>query len=133
MGWGKLPTKNHKILVVDDEPEITDIVQAFLANAGYQVKIENSPVDAIEAVKSFKPDLILLDIMMPFMDGYEVCSAIKSNADLAGIPVLFLTGKDAGDDDGRSFESGGDLFIKKPFSCERLLEMVKMVLISVSK
>ncbi len=133
MGRGKLPTKNHKILVVDDEPEITDIVKAFLANAGYQVRIENSPVNAVEAVKLFKPDLILLDIMMPVMDGYEVCSAIKSNADLAGIPVLFLTGKDAGDDDGRSFESGGDLFIKKPFSCERLLEMVKMVLISVSK
>ncbi len=133
MGRGKLAMKNHKILVVDDEPEITDIVKAFLTNVGYQVKVENSPVDAVESVKAFKPDLILLDIMMPFMDGYEVCSAIKSNADLAGIPVLFLTGKDAGDDDGRSFESGGDLFIKKPFSCERLLEMVKMVLMSVTK
>ena len=133
MGRGILPMKNHKILVVDDEPEITDIVKAFLTNVGYQVKVENSPVDVVETIRAFKPDLILLDIMMPLMDGYEVCSAIKSNADLAGIPVLFLTGKDAGDDDGRSFESGGDLFIKKPFSCERLLEMVKMVLISVTK
>ena len=125
--------KNHKILVIDDEPEITDIVKAFLTNAGYQVKIENSPANAVEITRSFKPDLILLDIMMPVMDGYEVCSAIKNNADLSGVPVLFLTGKDAGDDDGRSFESGGDLFIKKPFSCERLLQMVKMVLISVAK
>lgn len=125
--------KSHKILVIDDEPEITDIVKAFLTNAGYQVKIENSPANAVEITRSFKPDLILLDIMMPFMDGYEVCSAIKNNADLSGVPVLFLTGKDAGDDDGRSFESGGDLFIKKPFSCERLLQMVKMVLISVAK
>lgn len=125
--------KSHKILVIDDEPEITDIVKAFLTNAGYQVKVENSPVNAVETTRSFKPDLILLDIMMPVMDGYEVCSAIKSNADLSNAPVLFLTGKDAGDDDGRSFESGGDLFIKKPFSCERLLQMVKMVLISVAK
>jgi DNA-binding response OmpR family regulator len=125
--------KSHKILVIDDEPEITDIVKAFLTNAGYQVKVENSPVNAVETARSFKPDLILLDIMMPVMDGYEVCSAIKSNADLSNAPVLFLTGKDAGDDDGRSFESGGDLFIKKPFSCERLLQMVKMVLISVAK
>ncbi len=133
MERGQIAMKNHKILVVDDEPEITDIVKAFLTNAGYQVEVENSPVNAVEAVKSFKPDLILLDIMMPFMDGYEVCSAIKSNSDFSSVPVLFLTGKDAGDDDGRSFESGGDLFIKKPFSCERLLEMVKMVLISVAK
>jgi DNA-binding response OmpR family regulator len=125
--------RNHKILVIDDEPEITDIVKAFLTNAGYQVKVENSPVNAVETTGSFKPDLILLDIMMPVMDGYEVCSAIKHNPELSDIPVLFLTGKDAGDDDGRSFESGGDLFVKKPFSCERLLQMVKMVLISVAK
>jgi len=125
--------KSRRILVIDDEPEITDIVKAFLTNAGYQVKVENSPVNAVETVRSFKPDLILLDIIMPVMDGYEVCSAIKNNADIPAVPILFLTGKDAGDDDGRGFESGGDLYVKKPFSCERLLQMVKMVLISVTK
>jgi len=124
---------NHKILVIDDEPEITDIVKAFLTNAGYQVMVENSPVKAIEKAKKFKPDLVLLDIMMPFMDGYEVCAALKKNPHTTGIPVLFLTGKDATDDGGRVFESGGDLFVKKPFSCERLLQMVRMVLMSVTK
>jgi len=124
---------NHKILVIDDEPEITDIVKAFLTNAGYQVVVENSPVKAIEKAKKFKPDLVLLDIMMPFMDGYEVCAALKKNPHTTGIPVLFLTGKDATDDGGRVFESGGDLFVKKPFSCERLLQMVRMVLMSVTK
>ena len=125
--------KNYKILVIDDEPEITDIIKAFLANAGYEVLVENSSVMGVEKAKSFRPDLILLDIMMPVMDGYEVCAAIKKNMELAGIPVLFLTGKDATDDGGQSFKSGADLFIKKPFSCERLLQMVKMVLISVSR
>lgn len=124
---------NHKILVIDDEPEITDIVKAFLTNAGYQVMVENSPVNAIERAKKFKPNLVLLDIMMPFMDGYEVCSALKKDPHTTGIPVLFLTGKDATDDGGRVFESGGDLFVKKPFSCERLLQMVRMVLMSVTK
>jgi len=124
---------NHKILVIDDEPEITDIVKAFLSNAGYEVMIENSPVNALEKAKKFKPHLILLDIMMPFMDGYEVCAALKKQPESAGIPVLFLTGKDASDDGGRVFDSGGDLFVKKPFSCERLLQMVKMVLMSVTK
>lgn len=125
--------KNHKILVIDDEPEITDIIKAFLSNAGYEVLVENSSVIGVEKAKSFRPDLILLDIMMPFMDGYEVCASIKKDLELAGIPILFLTGKDATDDGGQSFRSGADLFIKKPFSCERLLQMVKMVLISVSK
>ncbi|MEE9555297.1 MAG: response regulator [candidate division Zixibacteria bacterium] len=125
--------EKHNILVIDDEPEITDIINAFLTNAGYNVKIENSSAGVLDLAKEFKPDLILLDIMMPFMDGYEVCAALKSDPTLAGIPVLFLTGKDANDDDGKSFKSGGDLFIKKPFSCERLLQMVKMVLISVAR
>jgi DNA-binding response OmpR family regulator len=123
----------HRVLVIDDEPEITDIVKAFLNNAGYDVKIENSPANAVEAARRFRPNIILLDIMMPVMDGYEVCSVFKSDPLLAEIPVLFLTGKDASDDEGRSFKSGGDLFIKKPFSCERLLQMVRMVLISVTK
>jgi DNA-binding response OmpR family regulator len=122
-----------KILVIDDEPEITEIIQAFLANAGYTVKIENSSSAGLESAKSYRPDLILLDIMMPFMDGYEVCAKLKADPQTVNIPVLFLTGKDAKDDAGMSFKSGGDLFVKKPFSCERLLNMVKVVLMSVTK
>lgn len=122
-----------KILVIDDEPEITEIIQAFLVNAGYMVKIENSSTAGLEAAKSFRPDLILLDIMMPVLDGYEVCGRLKKDPQTMGIPVLFLTGKDAKDDAGMSFKAGGDLFIKKPFSCERLLNMVKVVLMSVTK
>lgn len=125
--------RNPKILVIDDEPEITDIIKAFLSNAGYEVLVENSSVMGVEKAKTFKPDLILLDIMMPFMDGYEVCSNIKKDIELCSVPILFLTGKDATDDGGQSFRSGGDLFIKKPFSCERLLQMVKMVMVSVAK
>jgi len=123
----------HKILVIDDEPEITEIINAFLSNAGYKVEIENSAVEGLAKAKTYRPDIILLDIMMPVMDGYEVCAQLKKNPKTAQIPVLFLTGKDAKDDGGMSFQSGGDLFIKKPFSCERLLSMVKMVLVSITK
>jgi DNA-binding response OmpR family regulator len=123
----------NKILVIDDEPEITEIINAFLSNAGYKVEIENSAVEGLAKAKAAKPDIILLDIMMPVMDGYEVCAQLKKDPKTAQIPVLFLTGKDAKDDGGMSFQSGGDLFIKKPFSCERLLNMVKMVLISITK
>ena len=124
--------KGHKVLVIDDEAEITDIVKSFLTNAGYEVVVENSSVMGIERARTYKPDLILLDIMMPVMDGYEVCSNIKKDFALSSVPVLFLTGKDAIDDNGQSFRAGADLFIKKPFSCERLLQMVRMVLISVA-
>jgi DNA-binding response OmpR family regulator len=129
----KKKANSVKILVIDDEPEITDIIETFLENAGYQVKSENSSVIGIERAKTFLPDLILLDIMMPFMDGYQVCRELKKSPETSKIPVVFLTGKDARTDEGRSFDAGGDLFIKKPFSCERLLEIVKVVLLSINK
>ncbi len=122
-----------KILVVDDEPEITEIVEAFLDNAGYSVKVENNAVKAIDTAKQLKPDLILLDIMMPGMDGYAICNRIKAEPAMTNTPVIFLTGKDSKDDQGRSFQAGGDMFIKKPFSCERLLEIVNIVLLSVNR
>ena len=126
-------TKSGKILVIDDEAEITEIVETFLKDAGYQVLVENSSVMGIERAKSFRPDLILLDIMMPFMDGYEVCEELKKNKETENIPVIFLTGKDARSDEGKSFKAGGDMFIKKPFNCERLLEIVRIVLLSINK
>ena len=125
--------KTAKILVIDDEPENTDIISTFLKGAGYEVIAENSGVLGVEKAKSQKPDLIILDIIMPYMDGYEVCEELKKSKQTEKIPVLFLTGKDAQSDEGRSFRSGGDLFVKKPFSCERLLEIVKIVLTSVNK
>jgi two-component system alkaline phosphatase synthesis response regulator PhoP len=126
-------TRVAKILVIDDEPEITDIIEAFLKNAGYDVRTENSSVMGIEKARGFLPDLILLDIMMPVMDGYQVCNELKKSPNTKNVPIIFLTGKDASHDEGKSFKAGGDMFIKKPFSCERLLEIVKIVLISISK
>ena len=126
-------TRTGKILVIDDEAEITEIIETFLKDAGYQVLVENSSVMGIERAKSFGPDLILLDIMMPFMDGYEVCDELKKNKETENIPVIFLTGKDARSDEGKSFRVGGDMFIKKPFNCERLLEIVRIVLLSMNK
>ncbi len=126
-------TKPHKVLVIDDEPEITDIIETFLETAGYEVKSENSSMVGIERAKTFLPDIVLLDIMMPFMDGYDICSELKKDEKTKDIPVIFLTGKDARTDEGRSFRVGGVLYIKKPFSCERLLDIVKMVLLTVEK
>jgi two-component system alkaline phosphatase synthesis response regulator PhoP len=124
---------NAKVLVVDDEPGITEIVDAFLTTAGYEVAVENTSEGGLKRAKEWVPDIILLDIMMPVMDGYDVCAVLKKDTRTVDIPVVFLSGKDSRDDQGRSFKSGGNLFVKKPFSCERLLDIVKIVLLSVNK
>lgn len=129
----KVKPRPAKILVIDDEPEITDIIETFLETAGYEVKSENSSTIGIERAKTYLPDLVLLDIMMPFMDGYEICKELKKCEKTKNIPVVFLTGKDAQSDEGRSFKVGGVLYIKKPFSCERLMDIVKVVLQTAEK
>src|SRR5512139_2164606 len=129
----KINIATARVLVIDDEPEITEIVETFLTEAGYQVMVENQATRAVEKANGFNPDVILLDIMMPVMDGYDVCSALKKVPRFSGTPIIFLTGKDRNDDMGRSFKSGGDMFIKKPFSCERLLEIVNLVVMSTSR
>ncbi|MDH4157822.1 MAG: response regulator [candidate division Zixibacteria bacterium] len=129
----KINISTAKVLVVDDEPEITEIVETFLSEAGYKVTVENSSNKAIEKARAIKPDVILLDIMMPGVDGYDICQELKRDPEFTTVPIIFLTGKDRNDDMGRSFKSGGDMFIKKPFSCERLLEIVNIVLMSTGK
>jgi len=119
-----------KVLVIDDEPQITEIIEAFLGNAGYEVHVSNVAVEGLKLAKKIIPDVILLDIMMPDVDGYSLCNDLKNDKATANIPVVFLTGKDRNDDMGRSFQSGGDMFIKKPFSCERLLEILNIILLS---
>lgn len=133
MATQKIKTKGAKILVVDDEAELTEIVKDFLEGSGYMVQTETSSDKAISTAKSFRPDLILLDIMMPLKDGYEICKEIKKDPALQNVPVIFLTGKEALEDKQKSYQAGGDLYIKKPFSCESLLGIVKMVLIAVNK
>jgi DNA-binding response OmpR family regulator len=119
-----------KILVIDDEPQITEIIDAFLSNAGHDVHVSNVAGEGLKKAQEIKPDVILLDIMMPEKDGYSICNDLKNDKQTAKIPVVFLTGKDRNDDMGKSFQVGGDMFIKKPFSCERLLEIVNIILLS---
>ena len=129
----KIVFETARILVIDDEPDITEIVESFLSEAGYIVGVENSSDNAIKKAISFNPQVIILDIMMPGTSGYDICLQLKSEPKLSHVPVIFLTGKDKGDDMGRSFKSGGDMYIKKPFSCERLLEIVNIIVMSSAK
>ena len=126
----KIMINTAKILVIDDESEITDIIQTFLCEQGFNVMTENDPYNAVELAKTFQPDILLLDIMMPGVDGYEICENLKRDPKFSSTPIIFLSGKGREDDMGRSFKSGGDMYIKKPFTCENLLEIINVVLLS---
>lgn len=113
------PTEQQaRILVVDDEENLTDLVASALRFAGYQVTTEGNGFDALRNVKSDNPDLIVLDVNMPEMDGFEVCRRIRRDG--VETPVIFLTARDDMDDLRTGFRHGGDDYLTKPFSIEEL-------------
>jgi diguanylate cyclase (GGDEF)-like protein len=116
MGYEEFST----ILIVDDNNVNLKILSNILENEGYQVAAATSGKEALEYVELDKPDLILLDVMMPGMDGYEVCSILKNNPDTTGIPVIFNTAKTDSGDLIKGFEAGGVDYISKPFNTMEL-------------
>jgi len=106
------------ILVVDDEESLTDLIASALRFGGYQVSTENNGFDALRWVKSQTPDLIVLDVNMPEIDGFEVCRRIRRDG--FDTPVIFLTARDDMDDLRTGFRHGGDDYLTKPFSIEEL-------------
>jgi DNA-binding response OmpR family regulator len=104
-----------KVLVVDDEIYIVHILDFSLGMEGYEVVTALDGEAALEKLKSEQPDLIVLDIMMPKLDGYEVCKAIKGNPDTAHIPVILLSAKGRNVDQKMGFDVGADDYITKPF------------------
>lgn len=118
-----------KILVIDDEPDIVFLIKLILEKEGYKVIEANSGKEGIEMAKKEKPDLILLDIMMPDMLGWEVSKKIKADEELRKTPVAMLTVKSAAEDKLRSLEeAGADWHIAKPIDREKLLGTVAWLL-----
>ncbi len=114
----------EKILIVDDTPENLDVVGGILGR-NYNLLFAINGVLALKIAKAQKPDLILLDVMMPEMDGYEVCRVLKDDDDLREIPVIFLTAKSEVEDEERGFKLGCVDYIAKPISPPILIERVK--------
>jgi two-component system OmpR family response regulator len=118
--------EKKRILIIDDEPGFTRMVKLNLEKTGFfEVREENKATYAIPAAREFKPDLILLDVIMPTMDGGDVAAHIKADRHLRDIPVVFLTAtvsqREAGDD---GMKSGGALFLAKPVSVETLIKCI---------
>lgn len=117
-----------KILVVDDIEQNVELISRYLINAGYDVITANSGSMAIKKAKLLQPDLIILDIMMPNISGYDVCKILKSNEDTKYISILVITALDSKDTKVRAFEAGADDFITKSFDKMTLLSKVKSLL-----
>ena len=123
---------NEKILVVDDEEHIAELINYNLTNNGYKVIIANNGIDAVKVAIEEKPSLILLDLMIPGKDGYDVCKEIRSNSEIRNTPIIMLTAKSEEFDKILGLELGADDYITKPFSVRELLARVKAVLRRVS-
>lgn len=119
---------DKKILVVDDEPHILRSVEYILSREGYTVLTATNGEEGIQVAKAEKPDLILLDIMIPKIDGYQVCRMLKSDPHMGEVYIIMLTAKGQDVDRVIGFESGADDYIGKPFSPKKLLAMAREVL-----
>lgn len=119
--------KKYNILICDDEKDIVDVLNYNLSKEGFNVTIA---YNGQEALQKLKPDLdiVLLDIMMPYLDGLEVCKKIKENPELKNISVIFLTAKDSEIDEIKGLELGADDYITKPISIKKLLTRIKTIL-----
>jgi len=121
-----------KILAVDDERHIVRLVEVNLQRAGYEVVTAYDGREALEKVKSENPDLVVLDVMMPYMDGFEVLKNLKADPSTADIPVIMLTAKAQDADVFRGWQSGVDCYLTKPFNPMELLTFVKRIFDSTS-
>ena len=119
---------NEKILVVDDEEHIAELISYNLTSNGYKVITANNGIDAIKLAIEEKPSLILLDLMIPGKDGYDVCKEVRGNSEVKNIPIIMLTAKSEELDKILGLELGADDYITKPFSVRELLARVKAVL-----
>jgi two-component system chemotaxis response regulator CheY len=113
-----------QVLVIDDDAVMRSLLELHLANAGYRVLLAEDGISGGYRVLTDKPDVIIVDVDMPHMSGYELVEALKADAATAHIPVLFLTSRD--DIDERSVKLGAQAFLRKPVKADRLLEVVAL-------
>jgi DNA-binding response OmpR family regulator len=117
-----------EILIVDDEPGIVVPIQFLMEQQGYHVMIAQRGDEALDLIYKYKPDLVLLDIMLPGIDGFKVCEIIRLNPNYRDMKIIFLTIKDREVDIAKGLALGADAYITKPFSNDELVEKIKVLL-----
>lgn len=121
-----MESPSTRVLVVDDEPNITSLITTALRYEGFEVASASNGREALSEVSTFRPHLVVLDVMLPDLDGFEVARRLRQEA--RRVPILFLTAKDATEDKIRGLTLGGDDYVTKPFSLEELLARIRAVL-----
>ncbi len=119
---------SRSVLVVDDEPNIVLSIKFLMKQQGYEVRTASNGEEALQALNEKVPDLILLDVMMPKPDGYEVCQRIRATAKWRAIPVIMLTAKGREVEREKGFAMGADDYITKPFATQELVAKVQAIL-----
>lgn len=119
---------SQSILIVDDESYIVTSLSYVMKNAGFEVDSAGDGEEALEKVKAKAPDLVILDIMMPKLDGFEVCKQIRANPDWNGVRIIMLTAKGRDSEREKGLELGADDYLTKPFSTRDILQRAKDVL-----
>jgi len=122
-----------RVLLVDDDPNFGRVVRELLERNGYAVTVVNSGTACLEASRREPPDLIILDILMPGMDGYDVCQELRNDAGLCGIPVVILTAMEDPKLNQRAFAAGARLCMTKPLRPDKFLNAVQMALLSAAR
>jgi DNA-binding response OmpR family regulator len=117
-----------KILIAEDEPSIVAAIEFLLQRGGYEVHIAHNGEEALKAVETEQPDLVLLDVMMPVKSGYEVCTRIRERPDWRHIKVIMLSAKGRDAEVARGLSLGADVYITKPFSTRDLLARIEALL-----
>lgn len=123
-----LENTRKKILVVDDEPDVADLVAYHLKAKGFEVETVNDPIRSIGLARTFLPNLVILDVMMPELNGIQICRMLRADPKLQHVPVIFLTAKVEENDRIQGLETGADDYICKPFSTKELVLRVQTVL-----
>jgi len=126
MGWQSEQMSEGRVLVVDDEENITFLLDSALRHFGFEVRVAADGRSALREVELFAPDVILLDVMLPDLDGFEIVRRLRMDGQK--VPVLFLTARDAVDDKVRGLTLGGDDYVTKPFSLEEVVARLRVIL-----
>jgi len=117
-----------KILIADDEPNIVVSLEFLMKQKGYAVRVATNGEDALRAVGEFAPDLILLDVMMPLLSGYDVCQKVRENPAWSGIRIIMLSAKGRDVEVNKGMAVGADAYVTKPFSTKDLIAQVAQML-----
>ena len=117
-----------KVLIADDEPNIVVSLEFLMRQKGYEVRVVHAGDDALRAVEEFAPDLVLLDVMMPRMSGYEVCQKMRENPAWQSIKVVILSAKGRDVEVSKGMAVGADAYVTKPFSTRDLIDRIEQML-----